>query len=158
MSTSTVTPEFTSLREKIAWEKEQRLARYAHFEAAFDAAATAARDAGDAVTPAPSIVGTAIGLSDEIDPTKPVYRDTAGICGFAWVDVRPATSSFARWLAKTGRGSKAYGGGMRIRIPWHGQSYERKIASAQVLAGELNRLLPEAEFGPLLIAAGGRLD
>jgi hypothetical protein len=153
--TTTATPEFATLREKIAYEKAERLARYAGFKALMVEAREAALAAGQAVEIAKSIVGTAIGLSDEIDFTKPVYLDTAGVCGFAWVDVRPATCSFARWLVKNGLASKAYSGGVRIRISEFGQSLERKEAAAQAMAGVLTA-------SPLLagvrIHAGSRMD
>lgn len=159
MATATVTPEFASLREKIAWEKEQRLARYARFAEVFKAAQDAGREAAEAITPTPMIVGSPTHpLGDDIDPSKPVYRVDAGVCGFAWVLVRPATCSFARWLVKMGYGSTAYKGGVAVRIGAHGQSYERKVAHAAAMAETFNRLLPESEFGRMFITVGSRLD
>lgn len=147
--------DFDTLRDKIAFEKAERAARYAEFDALVREARVAAQAAGEAVEIAPSIVGTAIGLSDVIDTTKPMYYDTAGVCGFAWVEVRPGSCSFARWLVKMGFASAAYRGGVRIRMSGFGQSYERKMAAAQAFAGVL-------KDSPLLegvrIYPGGRLD
>ena len=60
-----------------------------------------------------------------------------GPCGFAWVTVKPGTSSFAKWLVKQGYASKAYGGGVQIWISEHNQSLERKTAHARVMAERL---------------------
>jgi hypothetical protein len=57
-----------------------------------------------------------------------------GPCGFAWVNIRPATSAFARWLKKHGHASAAYGGGLTIRIHDFNQSMERKEACAHAMA------------------------
>lgn len=73
-------------------------------------------------------------LGSDIDPTKPVYYESEGACGFAWILIRPGTSSFARWLVSTGRASKSYLGGVQIFIGAHGQSAERKAAHAEAMA------------------------
>ena len=57
-----------------------------------------------------------------------------GACGFAWVNIRPATSAFARWLKKNGHASPAYGGGLNIRITDFNQSMARKEACAYAMA------------------------
>jgi hypothetical protein len=57
-----------------------------------------------------------------------------GVCGFAWVVVKPATSSFAKWLKKTGWADKAYGGGLSIWIGGYNQSMTRKEAHAAAMA------------------------
>ena len=56
-----------------------------------------------------------------------------GPCGFAWVAVKGNTG-FGRWLKKTGRASKAYGGGLQVWIREHGQSMARKEAHARAMA------------------------
>ena len=56
-----------------------------------------------------------------------------GPCGFAWVVVKGNTG-FGRWLKKTGRASKAYGGGLQVWIGEHGQSMARKEAHAAAMA------------------------
>lgn len=153
---TTTTPEFTSLREKIAWEKRQREERYAAFERLFAEADAAGRRAGEAATPTPIIVGSpSTPLGTDVDPSKPTYYVPEGVCGFGWVKVNPGSSSFARWLVKTGRGSTSYPKGVQIWIRGYGQSYERKVAHARAMADVLTS-------SPLLagqrIYAGGRLD
>lgn len=119
----------------------------------FNAADQAGRKAAAAVTPTPSYVGTAVSLFDNrIDTTKPVYYDTAGICGFAWVMIRPGNSSFARWAKAAGFGYAAYGGGVRISARnIGGQSYEIKTAWAGAFAAVLREAGVDAY-------ADGRLD
>lgn len=61
--------------------------------------------AGEAAVPVPMTVGTAKGFGDEIDETQPVYHVPEGACGFAWVNVKPGTSRFAKWLKRGTRPS-----------------------------------------------------
>lgn len=63
------------------------------------------------------------------------WVEPEGMCGFAWVKIRPGNSPFARWLKKTGkvRGA-AYNGGVDIWISDYNQSYERKRAHADAMA------------------------
>lgn len=153
---TTTAPEFGSLREKIAYEKAERAARYARFEALFQEAWEAGRAAAEACVPTTMIVGSpSTPLGNDIDPTQPIYVETEGPCGFAWVKVNPATSSFGHWLVKTDRGRTSYPRGVQIWISGYGQSYERKSAHAVAMADVL-------KASPLLeglrIYAGGRLD
>lgn len=57
-----------------------------------------------------------------------------GACGFAWVSLHPATSSFARWLKKQGIGSKAYDSGLKIWIHDYNQSVQKKETYASAYA------------------------
>ena len=154
--TTTATPEFATLREKIAYEKAERLARYKAFEALYEEAAKAGRVAGLAAIPPVMIVGSpSTPLGNGIDPSKPIYVEHEGPCGFAWVKVNPGTSSFAKWLVKTGRGRAAYPKGVQVWISGFGQSLARKEACAQAMAEVFNA-------SPLLagvrIYAGSRMD
>lgn len=78
-----------------------------------------------------------------------------GVCGFAWVTVRPGTSRFARWLVKEGIGSPdSYRGGVSVREyggDRYSQSYTRKMAAAEAYAAVLR------EAG-IKAYADGRLD
>lgn len=75
----------------------------------------------------------------------------AGVCGFAWVKIRPGTSSFAKFLVRKGIARRSYSGGVDIWISAYGQSYEKKLAYARGMAG----VLAEAGFDAY---ASGRLD
>jgi hypothetical protein len=51
----------------------------------------------------PMIVGSAIGLSDEIDYSKKTYYVQGGACGFASVVITPARGKFVTWAKTQGR-------------------------------------------------------
>lgn len=95
----------------------------------------AGKKAALALTPIPMVVGEAKSiLSDEIDYTKPTYYVADGVCGFAWVNITPGTSAFARWLKKEGLAHKSYDGGVNIWISDYNQSLQKKEAHAEAMA------------------------
>lgn len=65
------------------------------------------------------------------------WHEPEGMCGFAWVNITPGTSSFARWLTKNGYAHKSYYGGVDLWIAGFGQSYDRKQAAAFAMAALL---------------------
>ena len=116
------------------------------FWAIWDEAVEAGMRAGVRHVPTPMVVGQAKDLfSNEMVPgTRSVVFD--GPCGFAWVNVRPATCTFAKWWKKNigergGRKvSRAYEGGYTVM--WVGefnQSYEKKDAYATAFAEVLRK-------------------
>lgn len=148
-------PQFDTLREKIAWQKAERLARYERFAETFLAATRAGQAAFDAAEPEAMVVQR---HANQFDPESSVVQEWVepeGICGFAWVNVSPATSSFARWLVKGGHAVSVYGGGVNIWTRNRSQSYERKMAYAHAMADVL-RASPD--LAGLRIYAGGRVD
>lgn len=51
------------------------------------------------------------------DPSQPVYNVSEGVCGTAWVNIKPGGSRFARWLVKEGYGrSDSYRGGVSLSL------------------------------------------
>ena len=90
--------------------------------------------AGKAALPAPMVVYEADGLSGDPKPEGKSWNVSEGVCGFAWVIVKPGTSSFARWLVKNGYARKSYYGGVDVWVSAFGQSYDRKIAAASAIA------------------------
>jgi hypothetical protein len=106
--------------------------------------------AGNEVGVPKFIVGDAIGLSQEIDYSKPTYV-LDGLCGFAWVDIFPARGSFVTFLKSQGIGDKNYKSGYGIWIKEFGQSVDRKYAFAQAFAEVLTK------YG-IRAYAGSRLD
>lgn len=86
--------------------------------------------AGLACRPEPM---TIIGSSDR----RVIEVVDDGMCGFAWVKIRPANSKMARWLKAQGEGYKAYNGGWDVSIRDFGQSWERKSAAAAAMANVL---------------------
>jgi hypothetical protein len=74
----------------------------------------------------------------DVDFTKRVEFIPDGVCGFAWVKIRPATTPFARWLKKSKGARKAYDGGLDIWIGSYNQSMQKKEAHANAMARVLN--------------------
>lgn len=109
--------------------------RDAEFVALFDRAEAAGLAAGMARRPRAMVVQQRASVFDDASPVVQEWHEPEGLCGFAWVSVRPGTSSFARFLTRTGRGrTDSYAGGVSIWIGAHGQSYERKEAHANAMA------------------------
>lgn len=74
-----------------------------------------AEEVAKATIPEPMIVGTAkTFLGNEIDETKKTYFVEGGVCGFAWIVVKPALGKFVKWLKLNQIGYKNYGGGWAI--------------------------------------------
>lgn len=92
--------------------------------------------AAEKVVPTPMIVGEAVSLfSNEIDYSKPTYVVDDGPCGFAWVNIKPAYSKFAKYICEKGIGRRnTYEGGVSIWISAYNQSMVRKEAYAYAYA------------------------
>ena len=93
-----------------------------------------------AVVPTPMCV---VQRADPLDDASPIVKRYApvmdGVCGFAWVIVKPGNSKFANWLKKTGIAlSDSYYGGVSVWVNTFGQSMTRKEAYAQAFAKVLN--------------------
>lgn len=95
----------------------------------FERADEAGRAAAEACVPEPLIVA---GYENQ-----PIM---GGVCGFAWVNVKPGNSSFARWLkANVSRSrSDSYYGGVSLWISAYGQSFEKKHSYAAAFANVLS--------------------
>lgn len=110
-------------------------AQESEFRALYEKALAAGIAAGEAAIPTPMIVGTPTTFfGSDVDLSQKTYYVPDGPCGFAWVNIRPGTSSFARWLVKNGVARKAYGGGVSISVRRFGQSLIRKEAFAYAAA------------------------
>ncbi len=81
------------------------------------------------------------------------------VCGFAWVNFKPATLSFTRWLKKRGHADKAYEGGLNLWVSKFGQSHDKKLAYARAYADVIQTELVLSGAVPgLTVYAGSRLD
>ena len=122
-------------------------------EAAFNAVLHLALHEGDkaydAAVPNPVIFYPA-GSNPADFPPEP-----EGLCGFAWVTIKPATSAFARWLKKQDsdqyRLHKGCYGGLELWPAGRSQSWERKKAWAKAVAARL-------QAAEVRAIAGDRLD
>jgi hypothetical protein len=99
-------------------------------------ASESAESAVKACRPTPMVVGEAIGLSNEIDESKPTYFIEGGVCGFASIIIKPARGKFVDELKKRKIGYVGYYGGYSVSS-WEfapsirqDQSYERACAAA----------------------------
>jgi hypothetical protein len=100
-----------------------------------DRAARAGNEAALLCRPVPMVVVQHANGFDDKSPV--VYREVVdgGVCGFAWVVVRPATSSLPRWAMKNlPSASKNYGGGLCLWCPLSTQSMEIKEAYCEAYA------------------------
>jgi len=104
----------------------------------FDSAWQVGLDAARACTPAPMLVQSHENPLDDSSPVDRSYYVPQGVCGFAWVIVKPGNSSFAQWLKRNELGRRdSYYGGVNIWIGVYGQCYERKVAHASAMAKHL---------------------
>lgn len=121
-------------------------------QALFAKADAAGQAAGEAHAPQPMYVVQRENPFDDNSPIVKAYPPVMdGVCGFAWVNIRPGNSSFASWLRKRGLGHKGYHGGWEYWVRGFGQSYERKMAYARAFAAVLSEAGIQAY-------ASGRLD
>lgn len=92
------------------------------------------------VTPTPMHV---VEREHPLDDTSRIVKRYApvmsGVCGFAWIIVKPGNGSFARHLKSLGLARTSdYYGGVMVSISDHGQSYEKKSAHAAAFAKVLS--------------------
>ncbi len=107
----------------------------ANFETLFVKAEMAGIEAATKCVPVPMIVQQRANPLDDHSPVVKQYAPVMdGVCGFAWVIVRPGNCSFANWLKKNGHGSSAYGGGVQIWVSRYNQSMTKKEAHAHAMA------------------------
>lgn len=127
-------------KEKIEAEKEERVSRENRFGQIIGAALARAHNDGEAHSPTPMIVEQHQDMLDDSSPVKKSWFVEQGVCGFVWVNLKPATSSFCRFLQKKAPGWKrdSYYGGLTYWVFQFGQSYEKKVAFARELAKALN--------------------
>lgn len=124
------------------------------FKEIIEKAQEAGRNAAEALTPVPMIVGEATSLlSTEIDYSKPTYFVEDGVCGFAWVDIyERKNSAFCKYLLAHNIARERYEGkGVYIWIGGYNQSMQKKEAHAQAMA----KVLRDAGFKAY---SGSRMD
>lgn len=140
-TTTTATPRVTAANA------------YDIFVEAFEAG----RQAAESAIPTAMVVGTAKSiLSDQIDQTKQTWVVSEGMCGFAYVTIRPARGPMVTLLKARGIGWRGHYGGWQCSAtdfgsPRSSQSYERAMAAADAAAGVLTK------YG-ITAYADGRLD
>jgi hypothetical protein len=99
------------------------------FSGLWGQAVAAGNAAANALVPVPMNVRCSSGQ---------VYHVPDGVCGFAWINVRPGNSPFANWAKKQGLMRPAYGGGVQFWVGDFDQSMQRKEAFARAAANVLS--------------------
>ena len=96
--------------------------------------------AGHGCTPTPMVVGTpTTPLGNDIDYSKDTYYVADGMCGFAWINIKPARGKFVKFLKDNDIGRKdSYYGGYTIWVSGFGQSMTRKENYARAFVKVLN--------------------
>ena len=129
--------EIRKLKDKQAMDRCRQIIG---FEAIWDEAIKAGEDALAKCTPIPMVVQQ---HSNQMDDTSLVEKEwyvADGCCGFAWVNIKPATSAFARWLlndhSKDVR-TDSYYGGVTYWV-WQGN---QSMAKKEAFAGAMARVL-----------------
>jgi hypothetical protein len=80
------------------------------------------------------------------DSGRVIEQVNDGVCGFAWVNIKPGTSRLAKWMVKEGYARKdSYYGGVTVWIHDFNQSMEKKEAYATAYA----RALCEAGYAAM---------
>lgn len=88
----------------------------------------------------PMVVNQHANLLDDTSPITKQYFVSGGVCGFAWVRVKPANCGFAKWLMANNLARKSdYYGGVAISVMEFGQSYQMKDAYAHAFAEVLSK-------------------
>jgi hypothetical protein len=132
--------------------------RHAAFARLFTDADRAGMEAAAACTPTPMVVQEHASPLNDNSPVVKEWYVPQGVCGFAWVVLRPGTSALARWLKanvhRTNDHSgwdRSYYGGVEMWVHVGGQSMEIKEAYARAFA----RVFKDAGF---TCYAGSRMD
>jgi len=95
--------------------------------------------AGHGCTPTPMVVGQpTTPLGNDIDYEKDTYYVADGVCGFAWVNIKPARGKFVKFLKDNNIGRKdCYYGGYTMWVSEFGQSMHRKENYARAFTSVL---------------------
>ena len=96
--------------------------------------------AGHGCTPTPMVVGQpTTPLGNDIDYEKATYYVADGMCGFAWVNIKPARGKFVKFLKDNDIGrTDSYYGGYTVWVSEFGQSMHRKENYARAFAKVLS--------------------
>ena len=121
----------------------------------YDLADAAGHAAATRAKPTPMVVTQHENPMDESSPVENSWYVSEGVCGFAWITLRPGTHSFVKWMSKEGLSRSAYGGGHQIWVSGYNQSMDRKFAYASAFAA----ILTEAFAGTKVeVYAQSRMD
>ena len=113
----------------------------AEFKNIFDGAWKAGEEAVAKLSIAPMVVSQHANPLDDNSAVVNAWVVPDGPCGFAWINVKPGTSAFAKWLKENDLASKdSYYGGVCIWIDIYNQSILKKEAHAYAMANYFTKL------------------
>jgi hypothetical protein len=129
--------------------------RNAIFQTLYDKARSSGLFAGQEVKPRPMVVVEHANPLDDHSRVVNQWHVPEGVCGFAWINLRPGNHPFCNWLKKQGLGRRdSYYGGVTVWVQDFDQSHTRKVSYAHAFAQVIN----EAKLGSLTAHPGDRLD
>lgn len=118
------------------------------FDAIFNEASEAAVKAYKEAKPHPVIFGQAVDIfSNKMVPGSEELC-TEGVCGFAWINIKPARGPFISWLKKNNRGDRGVYGGWTLGTyditdhTCNSQSLARKEAACRAFVEVLREYFP----------------
>ena len=158
--------------EMINEQKREQEQLYKIFQESYDVAFFMATEAGNKKQPQPMVVSRHKNMADDNSPIVKEWTVPEGVCGFAWVEIKPANCKLANWLKKTHSETWKYDDYSKCLKYWvfqYNQSYERKMAFAGEFSKqlyiklkesfELNNIKIETIFHKnFIIRSGGRID
>jgi len=105
----------------------------------YDEARSAGLAAAAKHTPIPMVVQQHENMLDDNSPV--VYREVVndGVCGFAWVIVKPANSVFAKVMKESNLGKNDVYGGIYVWVSDFNQSMSKKETYAYAFADVLKK-------------------
>lgn len=122
--------------EKIKQNKVERDERYNSFSKIFEDAHNAGMEAANKCIPIPMVVQE---HENQLDDNSEVVKEwlvNDGVCGFAWVEIKPGNCSAAHYVKKNilqRKNARAI-----IFVNYFGQSMQKKQAYANAYASVLN--------------------
>ena len=132
----------------------ERERQQAFFKEVFDEAHRLGQIAAADHTPTPMVVQEHTNQLDDNSPVKQQWIVGGGVCGFAWVIIKPGNCAAANYAKKHCGASKHYYGGVSIWVGEYGQSMELKQAYARAFADHLAKHLGDK----VTVYAGSRMD
>jgi len=95
----------------------------------------AGEEAAKAMVPSPMVVRQHANMMDDSSPVENEWFVADGVCGFAWVQIKPGNSRFANFLKKEELARPdSYLGGVSVWVSQYNQSMQRKEAHARAMA------------------------
>ena len=105
------------------------------FQTLYDLANAAGKCAVNKLKVQPMVVQQHANIIDDSSPVINEWYVADGVCGFAWVNIKPGNSAFAKWLKTKNLADKdSYYGGVTILISDYNQSMQKKEAYAYAFA------------------------